>query len=58
MDEYNLRDYSIYRIIINMFFTLNLEICKILQFMIRSYNLTYLQQSYNLQSTFLIQRSF
>ena len=36
---YNLRDYSINKTIINVFFALNLKIYKILQFTIQSYNL-------------------
>ena len=36
---YNLRDYSTYKVIINVFFALNLKICRILLFMIRSYDL-------------------
>ena len=52
---YNLRDYSTYRVIINVFFALNLKLCKILRFTIRSYDLRsdamiynpiYLQRSY------------
>ena len=53
MDEYNLGDYSTYITITNMFFALNLKICKILLLTIRSifndltsYNPTYLQRSY------------
>ena len=36
---YNLRDYSINKTIINVFFALNLKIYKILQFTIQSYDL-------------------
>ena len=36
---YNLCDYLIYKAIINMFFALNMKICRILRFMIRSYDL-------------------
>ena len=36
---YNLRDYSTYKVIINVFFALNLKICRILWFTIRSYDL-------------------
>ena len=36
---YNLRDYSTYKVIINVFFALNLKIYRILRFTIRSYDL-------------------
>ena len=38
---YNLRDYSTYKVIINVFFALNLKLCKILWFTIRSYGLRF-----------------
>ena len=37
MDEFII--YSIYKVIINVFFALNLKICRILRFTIRSYDL-------------------
>ena len=36
---YNLYDYSTYKVIISVFFALNLKICRILRFTIRSYDL-------------------
>ena len=38
---YNLRDYSAYKVIINVFFALNLKLCKIIWFTIRSYNIRF-----------------
>ena len=38
---YNLHDYSTYQVIINLFFDLNLKLCKILRFTIQSYNLQF-----------------
>ena len=38
---YNLRDYPKYKVIINVFFALNLKLCKILRFTIRSYDLRF-----------------
>ena len=36
---YNFHDYSTYKIIINVLFVLNMKICRILRFTIRSYDL-------------------
>ena len=36
---FNLCDYSTYKVIINVFFALNLKICRNLRFTIQSYNL-------------------
>ena len=38
---YNLRDYSTYKVFINVFFALNLKFCKILRCKIRSYDLRF-----------------
>ena len=38
---YNLRDYSIFKVFINVFFALNLKFCKILRCTIRSYDLRF-----------------
>ena len=38
---YNLRDYSTYKVLINVFFALNLKFCKILRCTIRSYDLRF-----------------
>ena len=35
---YNLHDYSTYKVIINIFFVVNMKICRILWFTIRSYD--------------------